>query len=218
MKQYFTGKTGCLFWVNVLVAGLVIMAVPIFFYFTLSDYTHHGEKIEVPSVVGEKGYEAERILKKAGLEPVVTDSVFKQSAKPGTVLKQNPAAGQTVKSAHVISLTISLYSEPQIKLPDLANNSSLREASAQLEALGFKLTDPMFVEGQPKDLVLAVKQRGRPIRSGEMVNKGRPLTIVAGGGIDEEEFDDTISQTMLKKEYYAADTFDLQRNVYQEVQ
>ncbi len=215
MKQYFSGKTGCLFWLNVILAISIVVAIPVVIYFTLDGYTHHGEKINVPMVVGENDMKAIRLLEKAGLEPVVTDSVYRKGTRPGCVLDQNPKAGAIVKSGHLIHLTINLHGAPMVKLPDLAGNSSRRQAEVILQDMGFRLTAPVMIAGRPKDLVIAIKQGSREILAGQNVNKEKPLTIVCGGGLEEDFIDslDVDSFYEANREFMA-DTAEIQRNKF----
>ena len=45
-KSYFTGKSGAIFWLNILLMVTVLVGVPLLGVNYLSDYTHHNEKIE----------------------------------------------------------------------------------------------------------------------------------------------------------------------------
>ena len=62
LKTYFTGKTGLKFWANIILMVLVIVAVPVVTFYLLDAFTHHGEKIEVPSVLGKSLNDAEGML------------------------------------------------------------------------------------------------------------------------------------------------------------
>lgn len=193
IKKYFTGKSGAIFWINVLLATVVLICIPVILFNTLDAYTNHGEKVSVPSVEGMKYYEAEEVLDRSGFVAVIADSTYKKSAKPGAVLDQTPKAGNLIKQGRIVYLTINLNGEPLVKMPDLVDNSSYREAEITLKALGFKLTAPTYVEGVEKDRVLKIKQGKRAVRAGEMISKERALTLFIGAGEIEEDslyFDD----------------------------
>ncbi len=195
-KTYFKGKTGCLFWFNVLLALVVIAGIPAVTFLGLGIYTHHGEKIDVPNVMGMNSYDAEKTLSDAGLNPIISDSTYKKNLPPGTILDQNPKAGNLVKGDRIIYLTINLTGEPLVELPDLVNNSSVRTAVAQLEALGFKLTAHKYVEGFPNDYVVAIQQGNKELHAREKVSRDRAITLVVGAGDEsdtlmmEEEVED----------------------------
>lgn len=189
LKTYFTGKTGIVFWLNILLMAAILIAVPVGTFYALGVYTHHGEKVEVPEITGQSPQTAIALLKERGLIGIVSDSTYSEKSSPGVVLEQTPKPESEVKSGRIIYLTTNLNGKPLVKMPDLANNSSLREAEAQLKALGFKLTPTMLVEGEPKDFVIGIKQGMREVYAGEMVSRDRALTIVAGSGEAEDSLE-----------------------------
>jgi beta-lactam-binding protein with PASTA domain len=205
-KTFFTGKTGKIFWLNIALMIVVAVAVPLLALQSLKNYTKHGEKIEVPVVVGQSAQNAQRMLEDKGLIAIVADSAYSQSAIPGEVLLQTPEGGSIVKSERVVYLTVNLQGEPMVKMPDLANNSSLREAEARLKALGFYLSPPEYVEGEQEGWVLGVKQGLRLLNAGEMVSRNRALTIVVGGGLEE---DSLITDTLIIEEEEVDFDFDI---------
>jgi beta-lactam-binding protein with PASTA domain len=191
LKDFFTGKSGTKFWVNIVLMVLIIVAIPIVALYMLDSFTHHGEKIEVPNVVGKSLYDAETMLKDRGLLAMVVDSVYDKHAPKGSVLEQTPKSGFEVKGGRMVYLTVNLNGEPMAQLPDVVGHGSLREAVALLQSLGFKLTPHKPVIGRPKDLVIGVKQGTRDVHAGETIPRDRALTLVIGGGeIDSTMYDD----------------------------
>lgn len=196
LKKYFTGKTGVAFWINVILAAGVVVLIPTLLFNSLDTYTNHGKKASVPAIVGKSAYEAEKILDEKGFVAVISDSTYKKSAQPGAVLEQHPKAGEMIKPGRLVYLTINLFGEPLVQVPDLAHNCSMREAEIKLKSLGFKLTPPQYIIGQDKDMVLQVRQGKREIKGGEMVSKERALTLYVGAGEEENDtivFDDEIN-------------------------
>jgi beta-lactam-binding protein with PASTA domain len=191
LKNFFTGKSGAKFWVNIIIMVVVIVAIPIVALYMLDSFTHHGEKIEVPNVVGKSVFDAETMLKDRGLMAMVVDSVYDKQAPRGSVLEQSPKPGYEVKGGRMIYLIVNLRGEPMAQLPDVVGHGSLREAVALLQSLGFKLTAHKPVLGRPKDLVIGVKQGMRDVHAGETIPRDRALTLVIGGGeIDSTLFED----------------------------
>lgn len=182
IKDYFKGKSGTKFWINIFLMVLLIVVVPVVTFLLLDSFTRHGEKIEVPSVVGKSLRSAEGMLKDRGLVAVVVDSTYDKSAMRGSVLEQSPKAGYEVKGGRVVYLTVNMRSEPMVEMPDVLNHGSLREIESLLKSLGFKFTPHEVLIGRPKDLVIAVKQGGREVSAGQKIPRERPLTIVIGGG------------------------------------
>lgn len=195
LKKYFKGKSGFIFWINVLLAFVVLVGVPLVAFYSLNALTHNGEKISVPNVVDSDAYTAADKLQDVGLLCVIGDSTYSPNRKPGAILEQSPAAGSVVKSGRIVYLTINLNGKPLVKMPDLVNNSSVREAEARLKALDFKLSPAQEVYGHPKGLVVGIKQGTRDVHRGDMVSTDRALTLVVGAGFPEDTIafaDDTI--------------------------
>lgn len=162
------------------------------FWTWMSIFTNHGEGVDVPNVKGMMMSDACYALSREGLEAVVTDSSYNRSLPAGTVLEQIPGVGSRVKSGREIYLTINAQQIPTLPMPDIADNCSLREAEAQLRALGFKLGPIEYAEGD-KDWVLAVKSRGRKVYSGERVPVDVPVVLVVGNNeveMGEDSYDD----------------------------
>lgn len=200
LKNFFTGKSGVKFWMNIVMMVLIIVAMPVGALYMLDSFTHHGEKIEVPNVLGKSLYDAETMLKDRGLVALVVDSVYDKSAPRGSVLEQSPKSGYEVKGGRMVYLTVNLKGEPMAQVPDVVGHGSLREAVALLQSLGFKLTAHKPVLGRPKDLVLGVKQGTRDVHAGETIPRDRPLTLVIGGG--------EIDSTMYEDEFDVEDDFE----------
>lgn len=176
----------------------------------LDSYTHHGEAVVVPDVKHKPLSEAQKILSAQGLQSVVADSTYVKTLPPGCVLEYNPSMNQKVKLGRTIYLTVNTTNVPLVDLPDVADNSSLREAEARLLAAGFKLMPNDTVPGD-KDWVYGVKFEGRVLGLKEKVPQGAFLTIVVGDGlVSTEVFRDTlatdsVSESQEVKESGAAD-------------
>ncbi|WP_373822379.1 PASTA domain-containing protein, partial [Bacteroides heparinolyticus] len=144
-------------------------------------YTHHGDAVVVPNVKGMGVAEAEKMFRNRGLNCVVSDSNYVKTMPAGCILDYNPAAGHKVKEGRIIYLTINSLNIPLQSVPDVADNSSLRQAEARLLAVGFKLAEIQYVPGE-KDWVYGVKYKDRQLTTGEKVPVGAALTLMVGGG------------------------------------
>ena len=153
-------------------------------------YTHHGEAIAIPDVKHKLYGDAEYLLTQAGLQVQVSDTGYVRSLPPGCILEQTPAAGERVKSGHIIYLIVNASHTPTITVPDIIDNSSLREAMAKLSTMGFKLTQPEYVPGE-KDWVYGLRTGTRHLATGDKVSVNDALTIQVGNGQlgDDESVD-----------------------------
>lgn len=182
-KEFFSFRKNRFFWLNI--AGMIV-AVVLLVFGTLKwidIYTHHGEAILVPDVKGMSVADAARVFGNRRLAFAVSDSTYVKDKPAGCILDYNPSAGQKVKEGRIIYLTINTTDIPLQAIPDVADNSSLRQAEASMLASGFKLDSVEYIPGE-RDWVYGVKYRGRLLSLGEGVPMGATLTLVAGNGKD----------------------------------
>ena len=181
IKEFFSFKTNKYFWLNL----IAMMAVVILLLFGvlkwLDVYTRHGEAVVVPDVKGMTVGEAEMLLRNHGLVCVVSDSNYVKNKPAGSILELNPSAGQKVKEGRTIYLTINTLDTPLRLVPDVADNSSVRQAQAKILAAGFKLSENELISGE-KDWVYGVKYKGRQLNMGDKVPVGATLTLLVGDG------------------------------------
>lgn len=149
-------------------------------------YTRHGQEINVPSLRGMSYGAADRALSDKGLKCTIADSGYFANLPPGTVLDQSVAAGSKVKAGREIALTINASAPPTVVLPDIADNSSLREAESKLRAMGFSLTAPQYINGE-KEWVYGVKAGGREVVAGTRVRLTDRLTLIVGNGMTDDD-------------------------------
>ena len=181
IKEFFSFKHNALLWGN-LIAMVVVAVVLVFAVLKGLDlYTHHGEAVKVPDVKRLSVDEAEQLMQRAGLVAVVSDSNYVKTMPAGCVLDLVPVAGQSVKLGRTVYLTINTFSIPLKEVPDVADNSSLRQAEASLRAEEFKLDSVELVSGE-LDWVYGVKYQGRLLRPGEKVPVGATLQLMVGCG------------------------------------
>lgn len=181
LKDFFSSRQGRFLWVNLLAMFLVLAGLVFGVLKGLDVYTRHGEAVVVPDVKGMGVQEAEKMFRNRGLLCEVSDSSYVKTLPAGSILEHNPAAGQKVKEGRIVYLTINTMNIPLQEVPDVADNSSLRQAEARILASGFKLDSVEYIPGE-KDWVYGVKYRGRELTTGEKVPTGAMLMLVAGNG------------------------------------
>lgn len=190
-KDFFSFKNNRFFWLNLAAMAVVFVAAPLVTLQWLDNYTHHGEAVVVPDVKGKNLRIAENELGKQSLKSIVIDSSYVKGIAPGAILEQNPAGGSKVKSGRTVYLTLNAASVPQVAIPDIMDNSSLRQAEAKLRALGFKVTEPEYINGE-KDWVYSIKYRGRNLKAGEKIPHEAVLTLTVGNGNENLSKDSTL--------------------------
>ena len=182
IKEFFSFKANRFFWVNII--AMVVVAVLIVFGALkgLDIYTRHGQAVVVPDVKGMSVSEAEKMFRDQGLTYDVSDSNYVKNKPSGIILDLNPSVGQKVKEGRTIYLTINTLSTPLCVVPDVADNSSVRQAQAKLMAAGFKLTENRMVSGE-KDWVYGVIYQGHQLQIGDKAPIGATLTLMVGDGV-----------------------------------
>lgn len=196
-KEFFGKFTSFYLWGHLLAMAIVAMLLMAGVWYGLRVYTHHGEGVDIPDLSGMNSREAREMLEGKGLYMVVNDSGYNKQKPAESILAQLPQSGMKVKMGRVVYVTVNSLQSPRVAIPDLIDNSSYRQAQAHLQAIGFKTTPPMYIDGE-KDWVLGIKQGNRELHTGEMVSTEQMLTLVVGRGVDDEEGEvlgaDTLSQ------------------------
>lgn len=186
-KKETKNKKASLKFVVVNLAAMVavgVAAVLITFRW-IDSYTEHGVAVKVPVVTGMTEEEAVEVLGKHSLVGIASDFVYVKGVPTGEIIGQRPAGEAKVKRGRKIYLTVSSGNHPMIAVPDIADNSSLRQAESRLRAAGFKLTPNDTIPGD-LDWVYGIRYNGRELQHGERVPEGAELTLVIGGGNDTD--------------------------------
>ncbi len=188
IREFF-GKlaSGYVFW-NLIAMALVVVALCVGVKFGLEYYTHHGEGIVVPEVKGMTYSKARLLLEEDGLVILISDSGYNKKLPPDYILAQTPGYGTRVKQGHAVYVTINSPSSPTFAIPDVVDNSSLREAEAKLMAIGFRLLPAQRVAGE-RDWVYGIVCRGRRVSNGDRLSIDYPLTLLVGNGSVSESDD-----------------------------
>ena len=192
IKEFFSFRQNKYFWINILAMIAVVVLLMFGTLKGIDIYTHHGEAVVVPDVKGMTVAEAGAVFDSRGLACIVSDSTYVKDKTAGCILDYNPAAGQKVKEGRIIYLTINAINIPLQAVPDVADNSSLRQAEARILASGFKLNDIEYMAGE-KDWVYGVKYQDRVLAMGEKVPMGATLTLMVGNGGEEMQEGDSLS-------------------------
>lgn len=184
IKEFFSFKTNKYFWLNIIAMIVVVVLLLLGVMKWLDAYTRHGEAVVVPDVKGMTVEEASKMFRNSRLVCVVSDSTYVKNKPAGIVLELNPEAGHKVKEGRMVYLTINTLHIPLRVVPDVADNSSLRQAQAKILASGFKLNEPEMMSGE-KDWVYGVKYKGRLLSEGEEIPLGASLTLMVGNGMED---------------------------------
>ena len=187
IKEFFSFKTNKFFWLNI-VAMIVVVVVMIFGVLKWMDvYTHHGETVVVPDVKGMTTEEAAKMFRNRGLVAVISDTKYVKDKAAGIILELKPGAGEKVKEGRTVYLTVNTLDVPLRVIPDVADNSSLRQAQAKLLSAGFKY-------------------QGRQLTAGEKIPMGASLTLMVGDGAGDTVEEDSIDIDLDTEEPVASES------------
>lgn len=197
-STFFRKLFSPMLWLNLLAMACVAVALCFGVKYGIDFYTHHGEKIRVPNVRNKSFADAEKILDNAGLEIAISDTGYVRALPPDCILEQSIVPGTIVKSGRVIYVVINASSTPTLTIPDVIDNSSYREARAKLEAMGFKVGEPQYVNGE-KDWVYGIKVKDKLVGNGQKVSIDALLIIQVGDGL--RSLGDSVYYTQPSYEY-----------------
>ena len=205
IKEFFSFKTNKFFWLNI-VAMIVVVVVMIFGVLKWMDvYTHHGETVVVPDVKGMTTEEAAKMFRNRGLVAVISDTKYVKDKAAGIILELKPGVGEKVNEGRTVYLTVNTLDVPLRVIPDVADNSSLRQAQAKLLSAGFKLNEVQLVNGE-KDWVYGVKYQGCQLTVGEKIPMGASLTLMVGDGAGDTVEEDSIDIDLDTEEPVASES------------
>lgn len=170
-----------LLFINITAMIIVMVAAILITFRWIDKYTEHGIAIAVPDITGMQKEEAITKLAQHDLIGIPDDYIYIKGVPVDEVTSQRPVANAKVKRGRKIYLTISSGNQPMIAVPDIADNSSLRQAESRLRAAGFKLAPHDTIDGE-LDWVYGVRYNGRELQGEERVPEGAELTLIIGGG------------------------------------
>ena len=184
IKKFWKETFGGFILKNVLIATGILVVLSWIALIGVDYYTHHGESEVLPDLRGMYVEEAEVLLAKKGLYPVVIDSVYVRGKKLGTIISQTPGPNSNLKTNRPVYVIINSRNVHQIVLPEI-NDVSFRQADAMLQSVGLSVSNVEYAPSEYKDLVIDVKYKGRSISPGSRVPEGSSLVLVVGNGQGE---------------------------------
>lgn len=174
-------------WANILAAILITLIIFMIFVFSLNWLTHHAQAKNVPQVLGKTFEEATSLLEKAGFEVEIQDSIYVDTVKPMTVLKQVPEADELVKVNRTVYITINRSVPPMIEMPNLVGYS-YRSAEMALRNSNLRVGDTSFKADFAKNAVLEQQFNGAVIKPGTKIRMGSTIDLVLGDGVGDQQF------------------------------
>jgi len=181
MKHLFRFIFSRVFWINLALAIIVVIAIVFGSMQYLKSYSMHGETITVPDLRGTHFNALEDALYNRHLRYLIVDSVYSDSHKPGVVVNQNPDADAQVKKGRTIYLTVNAILPPLVTVRDMSGLSR-RQALSMLEVMGLQMDSITYKPDICLDCVLEIRHKGQVLKGGTKIKKGDKVTLVLGSG------------------------------------
>ena len=180
ISKYFLKQIGLIILVYLgIVLGLMLF---------LRYETNHGEKIEVPNLIGKSSEEGKKILSELGLQYQILDSIYDPSKPVGTIVSQHPEATAIsqlfVKSGRIISLRVSKNKE-LVEIPELIGREIIYVRQS-LQSRGIVFDIHYRPTNEANGAVLEVLFKGNPISTGTRVPRGARVLLIVGEKTEEE--------------------------------
>lgn len=168
-----------------IIGGFVVLIFLIQWW--LSIYTHHGQKLELPSYIGKTVSEAEELASMKEFALVVSDSIFIVGEKGGIIKDQNPKAGSLVKENRKIYVTITKYLKETVRVADLptmyGNAFEQKKTELKYRDIDCVIKDYVYDPGEPNHILevfyngqLIISKEGR--KDNVVIEKGGVLECI----------------------------------------
>ena len=148
----------------------------------LKSITNHGQKLEVPKLIGENQNNLNNILADSHLGFEVLDSVYMPDKVEGTIIAQDPEptiqSGIYVKEDRVIKISVTKRTQ-LVEVPDLVDKSQ-RFAEKILSNREFRYRLKYKPSQEANGAVIEQLYKGRPIEPGTKIPIGSRIELIIG--------------------------------------
>ncbi|MBC9796306.1 PASTA domain-containing protein [Sinomicrobium weinanense] len=175
------------FLAQIIIAGMVVIALIILALQWLKITTNHGEFVTVPDLSKKTLNEVKETLDQADLRFEVLDSAnFNPSYPRYSVIEQEPTGGSKVKENRKIYLTINPSGYREVSVPNIIQVTR-RNAESMLRAVGLEVGRVEYIDEIGKDMVYYIQYQGKKIAPGDQFPKTTKIDLVCGNGGKEEK-------------------------------
>jgi eukaryotic-like serine/threonine-protein kinase len=175
------------FWLNLIV--IILLGIGLIFGVLkmLGVITKHGDYLKVPNVVHANTAASIKSLEDKGFTVVIQDSVYTDTLKMGTVIKQFPEGNSLVKVNRVVMLTVNRVTLPLIEVPTFTSKSK-EYALEILERSHFVLGDTIFKPSYMLGAVIEQHYNGVEVAPGTKIPWGSKIDLVIASGLSDNLF------------------------------
>ncbi|MCF0185462.1 MAG: PASTA domain-containing protein [Bacteroidaceae bacterium] len=176
----------------IMAVGWVLTTIALF---AIDIFTDHGHTVKVPNVKNMQFNKAIAEIENCGFSWEITDSVYSDEFKPGSIIDQDPKGDQYVKRLRKVYLTVNAFQPRLVPLPNVTEMSQ-RQGQSLLEGLGFKNIQILTVPSEYAGLILSVSVNGRQVEAGTKIKLSSMIQLTVGDGaivIDQDSIFDAES-------------------------
>lgn len=164
----------------------ILIGVYIVLFFGLKVFlawkTNHGQKIEVPDLIGKNVNNMEHLIDGTGFRYEVLDSIYDPSKIAGTIIEQDPLPTKDskiyVKEGRKIKVRVTKRMQ-LVEMPDLVSKSQ-RFAEGVLRNRGFRYRVEYTPSREAHGAVLQQYYGGKKIAPGKKIPIGSTIRMIVG--------------------------------------
>jgi eukaryotic-like serine/threonine-protein kinase len=186
LTKHFLKVAGIILLIHVVIVGGTI--------FYLDSFTNHGEKIEVPNLVGMNVRNVSELLEEKNLKFEVVDKVYNPKLAEGTIMVQDPVPTSKsqvyVKSERTIRVRISKRTQ-LVEMPSLIDKSE-RFATTVLKNRGLRYKISYKNTPESSGAVIEQRFKGSRVKQGTKIPIGSIVQLIVGrfeGGVPVDVID-----------------------------
>ena len=173
----------------VIITGLGLLILVIFFNVILPISTRHSNRVTVPDLQGMTMEEVIEALEEENLRyEVLVDSAYEEEAEPQTVLLQDPNPNHEVKRDRKVYLTLNSVIPPSVVMPNLTSGSSFRNAQLVLTSLGLRIGQITYRPDMAVGTVLEQRFDGQEVAEGTPIPMGSEIDLVLAESYGRRNF------------------------------
>lgn len=171
------------FYLHLGISVIVTLVIILLIFGLLKSYTRHGKAYVIPELIGQTINDLKYDESLSIFNLIVTDSIYDNSQKPGSVIMQNPSPGSKCKEGRNIYITIVSYLPEMSIMPEI-KDLTIRQAVTTLKTSGINVRRLIYTEHFAENSVLGHYFNGDTLLAGTEILEGSEIDLLVGLGSD----------------------------------
>ncbi len=183
MRHFLNFLKSKTFLFQLVLAGILLVAICILMLQWLKNTTQHGVFVTVPDCSKMSVMDMRKVIETVGLRYQVLDSSDYNPEYPRfSIIDQTPPAGSKVKANRKVYFTINPSGYRKVTVPDIVQVTR-RNATSMLRAVGLEVQRVTYINELGKDMIYQLKYQGNYIKPGDKLPKTSKIELICGNGI-----------------------------------